>query len=395
MQKEIQERFKFLELAEEYKGANEKILIRCNNCGYEWRAIPRSVKISKYGCPKCGPVKDRYEKSKQTFLKNFDTSKYKLLEFNNYNDVKVECLKCGDVRHTTASNILRYGCRNCSLKEMGLKSRKTTEQFIEEARKIHGDKYDYSKTEYILDREPVIIICHKHGEFAQMPTKHLQGHGCPKCSGRNWNIEDFIKKAKEIHGDKYDYSKVKFKEGQRSNQKICIICPKHGEFWQDSRIHCSVGCGCPKCKQSHGEELISRILEKLNIKYEYQVRTEDEVLNKVYVLDFYIFYNNKEYIIEYNGQQHYIPVDIFGGQESFIKQQERDENLRNYCKRLSIKLLEISYLEKDENIENLIKKFIELPSIDEKSNGLLQDKIGEGCDANTEITEETKESSAS
>lgn len=392
MQNEIQKNFNFLELAEEYKGANEKILIRCNNCGYEWKAVPRSVKNSKYGCPKCGSLKNRYEKAKNNFVKKLDTSKYELLEYNSYKDVKVKCKKCGNIRHTTSSNILRFGCKECSLKEFGLKHRKTTETFIKEAQKIHGNKYDYSKTNYILDREPVIIICPEHGEFAQMPNKHLIGQGCPKCSGRNWTIEDFIKEARKVHGNKYDYSKVHFIPNQRNLQKVCIICPEHGEFWQDTRVHCNVGCGCPKCKQSHGEELVSRILESLNIKYESQVRVKDSISNSTFVLDFYIVYNNIEYIIEYNGRQHYEAVDQFGGEEAFIKQQQRDANLKNYCSNLNIKLLEISYKEDNQNIEFLIKKFLNLPSVNEKSNRLQQGNIGEGCDANTEITKETKES---
>ena len=114
----------------------------------------------------------------------------------------------------------------------------TKEEFIEKAKKLHGDKYDYSKVEYIDYLTKVCIICPKHGEFWQTPSNHLnktKSKGCLKCGIENTNYkntytkEEFIEKAKTIHGNKYDYSKVEY---LKSNKKICIICPKHGEFWQ-------------------------------------------------------------------------------------------------------------------------------------------------------------------
>ena len=87
----------------------------------------------------------------------------------------------------------------------------TTEDFIKKAREIHGDKYDYSKVEYIKRNQKVCIICPVHGEFWQIPGNHLCGNGCSECSGKKKsNTEDFIKKAREIHGDRYDYSKVNY-----------------------------------------------------------------------------------------------------------------------------------------------------------------------------------------
>lgn len=76
----------------------------------------------------------------------------------------------------------------------------TTEQFIEKARQIHGDKYDYSKVEYVNNKTNVCIICPEHGEFWQTPHNHLKGKGCPICSEsklekkvRNFLIENKIK----------------------------------------------------------------------------------------------------------------------------------------------------------------------------------------------------------
>ena len=125
----------------------------------------------------------------------------------------------------------------------------TTEKFIEKAKKVHGDKYDYSKVEYVNNHTKVCIICPEHGEFWQTPSSHLTGRGCKKCynekqkKSMRMNENVFIEKAKEIHGHKYDYSKTKYID---SSTKVCIICPEHGEFWQTPNNHLR-GAGCKKC----------------------------------------------------------------------------------------------------------------------------------------------------
>lgn len=128
----------------------------------------------------------------------------------------------------------------------------TTEEFIERARKIHGEKYDYSKVVYVNTLTKVCIICPEHGEFWQTPEKHLKGQGCKKCGNKKGGEkirltpEDFVTRAREIHGDKYDYSKVEYKG---TNEKVCIICPEHGEFWQTPLSHLYGGHGCKECRK--------------------------------------------------------------------------------------------------------------------------------------------------
>ena len=120
----------------------------------------------------------------------------------------------------------------------------TTEEFVQKAKEVHGDKYDYSKVEYKNARTKVAIVCPIHGEFEQGPSMHLFGKGCPKCGGSiKLTTEAFIKKAREIHGDKYDYSKVEYKD---SKTMVTIICPTHGEFRQIPATHLQ-GKGCLKC----------------------------------------------------------------------------------------------------------------------------------------------------
>ena len=120
----------------------------------------------------------------------------------------------------------------------------STEEFINKARAVHGDRYDYSKVEYVDNKTEVCIICPEHGEFWQKPKNHLSGYGCPICSGRKkMRTIDFIKRAKQVHGDKYDYSKADYKG---NSEEVCIICPEHGEFWQRAGNHLK-GFGCKQC----------------------------------------------------------------------------------------------------------------------------------------------------
>ena len=149
---------------------------------------------------------------------------------------------------------------------------RSLEQFISEARNIHGNKYDYSKVDYVDSQTKVIIICPKHGEFPQTPTIHLQGSGCPKCGNDRTALrmtnEDFINKARAVHGDKYDYSKVQY---AYNKIEVCIICPEHGEFWQKPVLHLS-GCGCSICsgrKKMRTVDFVKKANEVHNNKYDY------------------------------------------------------------------------------------------------------------------------------
>ena len=121
--------------------------------------------------------------------------------------------------------------------------RKTTEEFIHESNKVHNNLYDYSNVNYINSNTNISIICKIHGDFEQSPINHLKSQGCPKCSGRNKTTEKFINEATKIHNDLYDYSKVNY---INSKNKIVIICKIHGDFEQSPINHLYKN-GCPKC----------------------------------------------------------------------------------------------------------------------------------------------------
>jgi len=149
------------------------------------------------------------------------------------------------------------------------------------------------------------------------------------------NTEEFIKKAKLIHGDKYDYSLVEYKG---CNEKVKIICPTHGIFEQTARNHYR-GSGCPKCRESHGARATRKFLisNKINFKAEHIFET---CKYKDYLkFDFYLpDYNT---VIEFQGEQHFRSVEYWGGDEDFEIRKKRDETKRDWCLKNGVKLIEL------------------------------------------------------
>lgn len=162
------------------------------------------------------------------------------------------------------------------------------EGFLYKANEKHGDKYDYSEAIYVSAKTPLTIICRIHGSFNQIPNSHLAGSGCTKCGNarvyehatrHRLTTEQFITKAKAVHGSKYDYSKVDY---FRNSDDVIIACPVHGDFTQRPANHlCGKGCsqcntpGFSKAKQGHVYLLVSNDSFKIGItnnKVEYRAR---------------------------------------------------------------------------------------------------------------------------
>lgn len=287
-----------------------------------------------------------------------DKYDYSLVNYVNVcTKVKIICPKHGIFEQTPAGHLDGNGCVACSYELRISKKRCTTEEFIKRAKEVHGDKYDYSKVEYINRHTKVCIICPIHGEFWQSPNVHLKGCECPACSKikvsmkKLSNTKEFIQKAKNIHGDLYDYSNVEYVD---SKTKVCIICHKHGEFWQRPNDHLN-GVGCPYCSESHGEKRIRYILNDMGIEFKEQhmITLEKKLFSRNNIkVDFYIQKLNT--IIEFNGRQHYQYIQFFHkSEDDFQKQVERDERLKEYCKDNGINLIVIKYSKIDE-IDKLI-----------------------------------------
>jgi len=240
--------------------------------------------------------------------------------------------------------------RGCSKCNGGIKYDK--EKNIELSKIIHGDKYDYSLVEYKNSLTNVKIICPEHGVFNMCFNTHInQKQGCSYCVGKIKTTENFISAANKIHHNKYDYSLVEYKN---SKTRIKIICPEHGIFEQVASIHISKRkCGCPICKASKGEIGIKNWLDSRNIKYIQQYRFSDCKYKKLLRFDFYLPELN--ICIEYDGEQHYKPIKNWGGNKSLDLITLKDDIKNKYCLNNGVKLIRIKY---DEVFETILQSNI-------------------------------------
>ena len=303
--------------------------------------------------PKKLTTEEFIEKARRTHGDKYDYSKVDYV--NSVTKVCIVCPTHGEFWQNPKSHLRGLGCKKCSINAV-----KDTETFIEEAKKIHGEKYDYSKTKYVNNCTKVCIVCPEHGEFWQRPHGHIiLKHGCPKCgiilNGKihNKTTEYFIKKAEEVHGKRYDYSKTKYTK--RSNDVI-ITCPVHGDFAQRAGNHLN-GYGCPKCSISRLEEKMMKALEMNNIKYEYEKGFDWLKKDGKMTIDFYLPEYNTA--IECQGEQHYQPVEYFGGIDEFKKDRERDKTKKNLLNEHKIHLIYYADIKYDKDVFIDPEKIIE------------------------------------
>ena len=347
-----------------YEYALEKVIITCPNHG-DFFQKPNDH-LNNHGCPECGGTKQLntaqfIERAKTIHgdVYSYENSVYK----NALTKIIITCSKHGDFLQIPHSHLDGKGCMLCSGKQ-----KKTTEDFVKDASKIHGSSYSYEKVNYKGIFTKVIITCPKHGDFFQKPNDHLNNHGCASCGGTKlMTLKEFIGKSNEIHHNKYQY-----KDYVRNGIKVTIICLKHGEFQQTPNSHlagrgcykCALeelsirktdtlesfiekankvhgqysyenatyvdsgtkleiicakhgsfmqtpqghsrGQGCPICKSSKGEKKISEYLNDLSVTFRPQYKIKECKNIKSLPFDFAIFKENILLgLIEYQGKQHF------------------------------------------------------------------------------------------
>lgn len=339
-----------------YINARTKVCVICPEHGEFWQ-MP-DAHLRGQGCKKCASEKTANIQRKNTYkfieeAKNVHGDKYDYSKVNitgnNKSKVCIICPEHGEFWQAPVNHIsLGQGCPACSRIESSRKLANTTKDFIEKAKQVHGDKYDYSKTEYVNWKTKVCIICPKHGEFWQNPLSHINGNSCPICSKeqKNLSTDEFINKAKKIHGDKYDYSKVEYVD---TYTEVEILCKKHGSFLQKPFNHLQ-GCGCQKCgvRVSKMEsEILSFLKEHLNCEIKEHNRT---ILNGN-ELDLYI--PSKNIAIEING--------IRWHSEEFSKNRNYHLQKTNKCAENGISLIHIfedEYILHKEIVLSKLKRII-------------------------------------
>ena len=234
----------------------------------------------------------------------------------------------------------------------------TKESFLIKALEVHGNKYIYGSVEFKTAKDKVKIFCRScKGYFWQTPQGHMSGKGCRQCAQkRNARVnliprQDKIQAARKVHGDLYDYSLLP--DNPIKDGKVQIICKEHGQFEQLWGNHVYLANGCPKCVSSKGERQISKILKELNIEFQIEKRFSTCKDKSELPFDFYLPDHN--ILIEMQGQQHFWPVEIFGGVKGFESRLKRDLIKRFWAMESPYELHCINF---DQDIESRLKEIL-------------------------------------
>jgi hypothetical protein len=260
-----------------YINQSTKVLISCKAHG-EFELTPAQHIRSQQGCPYC-PLQNLGVKPKtveqfvsDAHTKHGDKFDYSRVVYkNNKEDVLIICKKHGLFFQSPCDHLKGvYGCRSCAPKGTKL----TQDQFLARAKAVHGDRYDYSKTVYTLNKYPITIICREHGEFTlHSAGNHLSGHGCSDCPKvTDVSTQYWIKRVQKTHGNRYDYSKTEY---LGAHKNLVITCNIHGLFSQRAGHH-ERGSNCPKCVNRHSysnAEFISKCIAAHGDKYDYSTTT--------------------------------------------------------------------------------------------------------------------------
>ncbi len=285
------------DLINSFRFKTDYYLIACPVTDHEPFRQKGTKHLSGQGCKLCNfkkgilkqvlPLEAFKERCVKIHKKRYDLSR---ISYRNLHDkIEVGCKVEGHgFFEVEANNFMRglSNCKICSAKEISIRCRKTTEEFIKEAKDKHKETYDYSVVNYMGNKKDVLIKCKKpdHGVFPQLPSVHLSGSGCPKCANElrakklSLTMDEFLERAQKKHGDLYDYSKVKLSKKTPSHTPVKIICRTHKEFTQSPIVH--FRSGCRKCHMEYlwnevrpigKEEWIRKSQEQHSNKYTYEL----------------------------------------------------------------------------------------------------------------------------
>ncbi len=367
----------------EYINANTKVCIVCPEHGEFWQRAADHIR--GIGCPKCRAknISKKYIKTTEWFIekakqKHGDRYDYSKVDYiNSSTKVCIICPEHGEFYQDPSNHLQGHRCPKCATLDSRKKQALQKWQFIEKSKNVHGDKYDYSKVNYINNRTKVCIICPEHGEFLQTPHDHLSGYGCKKCGiesmlkHQRLTNDEFIKRSITIHGDKYNYSKLEYINYETP---VCITCPTHGDFWQTPHSHLN-GVDCPYCaneKYAKEEKLYKIILGE--IKDEVIRWKKFKWLRYKSPMSIDIYLPNNKIGIEYQGIEHFKPTTFFGGEKRFEETYQRDKEKIKLCEKNGVKLFHFTFNKKDCKNWNEYKVYTNTNELINKINEYISEK---------------------
>ncbi len=334
---------------ERYVNSQTKIEVRHNKCGNTYKVVPNNF-IKGSRCPYCAGLAKKTDTQFKREVYNLVGNEYSFLEsyINIETSLEVKHNKCGHTYKVTPANFLKgtrcpycYGCR-----------KKTDTQFQQEVFDLVGNKYVFLDT-YVNTHTKLKVKHNKCGNvYEVMPSNFLRGQRCPYCSASfNFKKTDaqFKQEVFDLVKDAYTFLDSYVSD----HTKIRVKHNECGHIYKVTPGNFLYGYRCPYCSSSKGEDVISKILKSLGIKYEYQ-KTFDDLTDKA-SLSYDFFIPNQNILIEYQGKQHYEPIDYFGGESQFKSQQKHDSMKLDYAKLHNYNLIAVPYTE---DTFSKIKKYL-------------------------------------
>ncbi len=323
-----------------YVNAHSQVQITCLKCNKDFLQRPCSH-LQGYGCRICS-YQEKSEKKRKTrdeFIKDavkvhgdkylYDKSVY----INGKTPIIITCVECDeDFQILPETFLCGRGCRDCGYRRNGEKSKKTRDEFIKDAVKVHGDKYLYDKSIYIDSKTHIIITCLTCNEdFSQLPGVHTQGSGCPECAKRiiqsknSFTLYDFVQKAIKVHGNKYSYKNCVY---INNRTKCQITCPKCKKDFSQRPEHHLRGCGCPTCVNKTEWIVASKlqeIFEPLGFKVEHMGNFVSKGIGK---MDIRITKEELTLFVEVDGFQHFRNVKHQKSKVVNVQKRDLEKHLR-------------------------------------------------------------------
>ena len=343
----------------DYKTRTIKVTIGCRSHG-DFRKSPEMLLRGGEQCNSC--VSDNKTKNfiKQSIHKHGDVYDYSISAYKNpKTKVKIMCKTHGTFEQLPYNHSYHgFGCLVC----FG-NPRSDTETFIEKAKSVHGSRYDYSLVKYSNNSSKVTIICNIHGEFSQRPSEHLAGKGCIKCAGvERLTTEQFIESSKKIHGDRYDYSKVDYINNRTKVTIVCDVHGDFDQV-PDSHLRMNTGCPkCTINKAESCLDTLCNEDERIICNGRDSLKCIDihnnNVMRCLFPDKVGMTMSGKKFIIECDGPQHFQPISWYGNELSDFRDQVCRDLAKNlYARDNNWSMLRISYLEYH-NIRYWFDRFI-------------------------------------
>lgn len=363
-----------------YVNKRTKIKVKHNKCGHIYKVAPGGF-LRGNRCPYCfGNLKKTDAQFKQE-VKDLVGNEYVFLDsyVNNKTKLRVKHNVCGNVYKVQPDSFFQgRRCPYCAIT-----ARKTNEQFKQEVYDLVGDEYLFLES-YQKALTKIKVKHNKCGSIYKVkPSDFLHGERCPYCNGNAKKTDvQFKQEVYDLVGDDYKFLDVYV----NNVTKLRVKHNKCGNIYKVRPTYFLQGCRCPFCNVPKGELILNKLLDTLGINYEYQ-KTFPDLKDKSYLsYDFYI--PSQSILIEYQGIQHYQPIDYFGGDNQFTIQQKHDQMKLDYAKEHGYNLIAVPYTE---DTLYKIKKYLLKHGLADENTSVDTDTLHRLFDENKEVMDWLKD----